>query len=121
MTGVEVREFMLAKATETENGFDPLTGYDYIQLVSKFAMGAVFYNLAVDNYLDEKLEADNKPNSKSYKEGAAYTVKEHVWDEAFGYFGVPAHAMTLSAKDAYNIAKQKPWLRLSTTVTVWST
>lgn len=108
MTGVEILEFMLAKAAATENGFDPLTGYDYIQLVSKFAMGAVFYNQAVDNYLDEKLEAGTKPNSKPYKDGAAYTGKEHVWDEAFGYFGAPAHALTLSAADVYNIAKQKP-------------
>ena len=49
----------------------------------------MFYNQAVDNYLDEKLRADNKPNDKPYKEGAAYTGKEHSWDEAFGYFGTP--------------------------------
>jgi hypothetical protein len=108
MTGVEVLEFMLDQASNTATGFDPLTGYDYIQLVSKFAMGAVFYNQAVDNYLDEKLAAGNKPNGKPYKDGAAYTGKEHVWDEAFGYFGAPAHSLTLSAKDVYNIAKQKP-------------
>ncbi len=108
MTGVEVLEFMLDQASNTATGFDPLTGYDYIQLVSKFAMGAVFYSQAVDNYLDEKLEAGNKPNGKPYKDGAAYTGKEHVWDEAFGYFGAPAHTLTLTAEDVYNIAKQKP-------------
>jgi len=108
MTGVEVLQFMLDQASNTATGFDPLTGYDYTQLVSKFAMGAVFYNQAVDNYLDEKLAAGNKPNGKPYKDGAAYTGKEHVWDEAFGYFGAPAHSLTLSAKDVYNIAKQKP-------------
>ena len=80
---------------------------DYTQLVSKFLMGAVTYNQAVDNYLDEKLEADNKPNNKPYKDGAAYTGKEHAWDEAFGYFGAPAHTLTISAQDVYNIAKQK--------------
>lgn len=107
MTGKEVLAFMLDKASSSEKGYDSLTGYDYKQLFSKTAMGAVFYNQAVDNYLDELLSADKKPNDKAYKDGAAYTGKEHVWDEAFGYFGAPANAMTLGAKTAYNIAKSK--------------
>ena len=108
MTGPEVLRFMVEKAAASNKGYDPLTGYDYAQLISKFAMGAVFYSQAVDNYLDEKLAADKKPNNKPYKAGAAYTGKEHAWDEAFGYFGAPAHTLTLSPKDVYNIAKQKP-------------
>ena len=107
MTGPEVLSFMIDKAAATNKGFDPLTGYDYTQLISKFAMGAVFYNQAVDNYLDEKLAADTKPNNKAYKAGKPYTGKEHVWDEAFGYFGAPAHSLNLTAKDVYNISKQK--------------
>ncbi len=105
LTGLELLELMMDKAAQTDNGFDPLTGYDYTQLISKFAMGAVFYNQAVDSYLDEKLD---KPNNKAYKEGAAYTSKEHFWDEAFGYFGAPAHALELTAEEVYGIAKQKP-------------
>jgi hypothetical protein len=70
-------------------------------------MGAVFYNQAVDNYLDEKLDAGTKPNSKPYKDGACYTGKEHVWDEAFGYWGAAAHSLTLTAEQNYNIAKRK--------------
>lgn len=108
LTGAELLQLMLEKAAEAENGFDPLTGYDYTQLISKFAMGAVFYNQAVDSYLDEKLAADVKPNNKAYKDGAAYTGKEHVWDEAFGYFGAPAHTLELTAAEVYAIAKQKP-------------
>ncbi|MDE0713995.1 MAG: DUF4856 domain-containing protein [Gammaproteobacteria bacterium] len=107
MTGAEVIEFMIGKAAAAKGGFDPLTGYDYPQLISKFAMGAVFYNQAVDNYLDEKLSADNKPNSEPYSEGKHYTGKEHSWDEAFGYFGAPAHALGLDAKQTYGIAKKK--------------
>lgn len=105
MSAPEVVEFMIDKASSANKGFDPLTGYNYPQLLSKFLMGAVFYNQAVDNYLDEKLEANTKPNDKAYEKGAAYTGKEHVWDEAFGYFGVPAHAMTLTAAQAKGIAK----------------
>jgi hypothetical protein len=108
MTGPEVIKFMIDKASATEKGYDPLTGYDYIQLISKFATGAVFYNQAVDNYLDEGLSAEKKPNNKPYSKGAAYTGKEHVWDEAFGYFGTPAHTLKLTAEDVYNIAKKKP-------------
>jgi hypothetical protein len=107
LTGAELLDLMLEKAAATEKGFDPLTGYDYTQLISKFTMGAVFYNQAVDNYLDEKLAADVNPNSKAYKEGKAYTGKEHVWDEAFGYFGAPTHTMKLTAAQVYGIAKQK--------------
>ena len=107
MSGTEVFELMIDKASSTDGGFDPLTGYNYPQLISKFMMGAVFYSQAVDNYLDEKLEADNKPNNKPYKKGAHYTGKEHSWDEAFGYFGAPAHAMSLNPGQAYNIAKRK--------------
>jgi hypothetical protein len=69
-------------------------------------MGAVFYNQVVDSYLDENLGAEKKPNDKPYKAGAAYTGKEHSWDEAFGYFGTPAHTMKLSAKQVYEIAKK---------------
>ena len=107
MTASEVIEFMIDKASSANKGFDPVTGYDYPQLISKFAMGAVFYNQAVDNYLDERLSADRNPNDKPYKEGRHYSGKEHVWDEAFGYFGAPAHAMSLNAEQAYGIAKGK--------------
>ena len=107
MTGPEVLEFMIKKAAVTEGGFDPSTGYNYPQLISKFAMGAVFYNQAVDNYLDEKLAADNKPNSEPYKDGTHYTGKEHVWDEGYGYWGAAAHSLNLSAKENYEVTKMK--------------
>lgn len=107
MTGPEVVELFIDKASSSIKGFDPLTGYNYQQLMSKFIMGAVFYNQVVDNYLDEKLDANTKPNNKPYKKDAAYTGKEHVWDEAFGYFGAPVHALSLSAGDVKGIAKKK--------------
>ena len=107
MTGPEMVELWLDKAAKSDKGFDAKSGMDYTQLVSKYLMGAVFYNQACDGYLDEKLNADNKPNNKPYKKGAYYTGKEHSWDEAFGYWGAPAHAMSLTPKSTYNIAKGK--------------
>lgn len=107
MTGPEVMEHLIHHASMSDGGYSAEYGYDYGQLIQKFAIGAMAYNQAVDNYLDEKLAADTKPNNKPYKDGAAYTGKEHSWDEAFGYFGAPAHAMKLGPKQAYGIAKKK--------------
>ena len=107
MSGKAVLENMIAKASQVEKGYDAVHGYDYAQLVSKFTMGAVFYHQACDNYLDEKLTANNKPNDKPYKDGAYYTGKEHSWDEGFGYWGAAAHGATLSPRQNYDIAKKK--------------
>ena len=107
MSGKAVLENMIVKASQVEKGYDAVHGYDYAQLVSKFTMGAVFYHQACDNYLDEKLAADNKPNDKPYKDGAYYTGKEHSWDEGFGYWGAAAHGATLSPRQNYDIAKKK--------------
>lgn len=107
MTGPEVVEHLIHHAAMSNGGVDNDLGYDYGQLIQKFLIGAVSYNQIVDNYLDEKMTADNKPNNKPYKDGAHYTGKEHSWDEGFGYFGAPAHALSLDAQQAYGISKKK--------------
>ena len=108
MSGAEVIQFMMKKAAAAPKGVDVTTGYNYPQLISKFAMGAVFYNQACTNYLgDKKLSSASKPNDAPYKKGAKYTGKEHVWDEAFGYWGAAAHTLTLSPKESYEVAKKK--------------
>ncbi|MBO9409220.1 DUF4856 domain-containing protein [Shimia sp. R9_1] len=107
VSGKEAMLHMIKHAAQSNGGFDAENGYDWGQVISKYTMGAMMYNQAVDNYLDEKLDADNKPNNKPYKDGAYYTGKEHSWDEAFGYWGGPAHTLSLSPEQAYSIAKQK--------------
>ena len=106
MTGPELVAFWIDKASSAKKGVDYANGYDYGQLISKFIMGAMMYNQAVDNYLDEKLSASKKPNDKPYKKGKHYTGKEHSWDEGFGYFGAPAHSLKLTPRQVYEIAKQ---------------
>ena len=106
MTGAELLAFWIDKASSANKGYDTANGYNYKQLISKFIMGAVFYNQVVDGYLDKALDPNKKPNNKAYKKGAAYTGKEHYWDEAFGYFGAPAHALKLTPKQVYEVAKQ---------------
>ncbi|MCZ2722702.1 DUF4856 domain-containing protein [Marinomonas sp. 15G1-11] len=108
LSGAEILSDMIAKASHTNSGFDPINGYDYTQLISKFTMGAVFYNKAVNHYLDEKLEESAYPNDQPYKKGTPYTGKEHVWDEAFGYFGAPAHSLSLTPKEIVQIVKLNP-------------
>ena len=105
MTAPEVIDFWMMKAAD--NPKDVSVGLNYQQLLSKFIMGAVFYSQAVDNYLDEKMGPDSKPNDKPYKDGACYTGKEHSWDEAFGYWGAAAHSLLLTPEQNYNIAKRK--------------
>lgn len=105
MTGKDVIQQMIKHAAMSDGGFDADLGYDWGQLISKFTMGAVSYSQAVDNYLDEKMQADNKPNGEPYSEGAYYTGKEHSWDEAFGYWGAAAHSIQLSPNDNYNVSK----------------
>jgi hypothetical protein len=108
MNGKYVALHMIKHAAQHKNSFDADNCYDYAQLLSKFTMGAISYNQAVDNYLDEKLLVKNKkPNDKPYKKGAHYTGKEHIWDEAFGYFGAAAHSLTLTPKQNYGVTKKK--------------
>ncbi|MEE2996265.1 MAG: DUF4856 domain-containing protein, partial [Pseudomonadota bacterium] len=73
MTGPELIKFWIGKASSANKGVDTANGYNYPQLISKFILGAVFYHQAVDNYLDEKMTAKNKPNNKPYKKGKHYT------------------------------------------------
>ena len=63
-------------------------GQEYAQLVEKGLMGSCFYNQIVKFYLsDGKIGEDIENVTK--EEGKLYTKKQHHFDEAFGYFGVP--------------------------------
>lgn len=64
-------------------------GYEYVQLIEKGLMGAVFMNQALNSYFsDDKMNVDNAA-AVDANGGKFYTQMEHHWDEAFGYFGVP--------------------------------
>ena len=61
-------------------------GIEYTQLIEKGLMGAVFYNQICVVYTGSgKMDVDNTtpvdPDNGKY-----YTVMEHHWDEAYGYF-----------------------------------
>lgn len=60
-------------------------GLEYLQIIEKGLMGACFYYQGTSVYLGkDKLGADNE----TVTDGKG-TDRQHHWDEAFGYFGVP--------------------------------
>jgi hypothetical protein len=62
-------------------------GQEYAQLIDKGLMGSCFYYQGTSKYLSDDKIGDAVDNEKiTPNEG---TDKEHHFDEAFGYFGVP--------------------------------
>lgn len=76
-------------------------GVEYAQIIQKGLMGAIFYYRIAEEYTTkDKLDpADNTTVVPG--EG---TAMQHFWDEAFGYFGVPA-ILTVANYDSLNTAK----------------
>ncbi len=63
-------------------------GKEYLQLIEKGLMGAVFMNQALNIYFStSKMDVDNT-TPVDIANGLYYTSMEHHFDEAFGYFGV---------------------------------
>ncbi|MEJ6776348.1 MAG: DUF4856 domain-containing protein [Crocinitomicaceae bacterium] len=61
-------------------------GIEKVQLVEKGLMGAVFLNQALNTYFGaDKMDVDNTTAVDS-DGGKYYTLMEHHWDEAYGYF-----------------------------------
>jgi hypothetical protein len=58
-------------------------GHNLSQLINKLLLGSVAYYQATGVYLNDLLTKDNVARSGT----EPYTVMEHSWDEAFGYFG----------------------------------
>ena len=74
--------------TATSNGKTyalAANGVEYAQVIEKGLMGACFYYQANEVYLgDDRMSADNE-----VVEPGVGTEREHFFDEAFGYYGVP--------------------------------
>ncbi len=61
-------------------------GYEYTQLIEKGLMGAVFYYNISSHYLSSaQIDVDNA-SPVDAAGGKHYTLMEHHWDEAYGYF-----------------------------------
>lgn len=63
-------------------------GIEIPEIVNKLLLGAVSYYQATSVYMNGLLSKDNAAAADDGKGGTQpYTVMEHNWDEAFGYFG----------------------------------
>lgn len=63
-------------------------GWEYTQFIEKGLIGSVFFHQIMNVYLSDDKIGPNVDN-ETLVEGENYTAKEHHWDEAFGYWGVP--------------------------------
>ncbi len=62
-------------------------GLDYQQLVQKFLTGAVAFSQGTDDYLDDATDGKGLLSENIQDGDEPFTLLEHAWDEAFGYFG----------------------------------
>ena len=70
----------------TKNYLMSATGMEYTQLIEKGLMGAVFYYNISSHYLSSaQIDVDNS-SAVDAAGGKYYTLMEHHWDEAYGYF-----------------------------------
>ncbi len=60
-------------------------GQEFVQLIEKGLMGAVFTNQMTMNYLSG-IDSDDNTTAVDAANGKYYTEMEHHWDEAYGYF-----------------------------------
>tara|TARA_Y100001980_G_C14556876_1_gene352140 strand:+ start:78655 stop:79776 length:1122 start_codon:yes stop_codon:yes gene_type:complete len=63
-------------------------GWEFTQLIEKGLMGSVFLHQIYNTYLTDDRIGPSVDNV-NLVDGANYTAKEHHFDEAFGYWGVP--------------------------------
>ncbi|MFI5203438.1 MAG: DUF4856 domain-containing protein [Flavobacteriales bacterium] len=82
-------------------------GVEYMQLIEKGLMGAVFAYQVTDYYLSPS-QIGNSVDNATVLPGEG-TPMEHHWDEAFGYFGCPIDFPTNTTGIVY-------WAKYSNTV-----
>lgn len=87
-----IRAYLDSIATRSQNpdylgtpaAYTTANGVDMSQMVNKLLLGAVVYSQGTGKYLNVALDANNTDPRKGTD---PFTEMEHVWDEAFGYFG----------------------------------
>ncbi len=71
----------IAQVYITENG------QDLQQLIQKFLIVSVTFSQGSDDYLDDDVAGKGILSPNTQDGTSPYSVLEHAWDEAFGYFG----------------------------------
>lgn len=62
-------------------------GQDLQQLIQKFLLVSVTFSQGADDYLDDDVAGKGILSPNTQDGTSPYSVLEHAWDEAFGYFG----------------------------------
>jgi hypothetical protein len=62
-------------------------GQDLRQLIQKFLLVSVAFSQGTDDYLDGDVAGKGILSPNTQDGTSPYSVLEHAWDEAFGYFG----------------------------------
>jgi hypothetical protein len=62
-------------------------GQDLQQLIQKFLLVSVTFSQGTDDYLDDDVQGKGILSPNTQDGTSPYSVLEHAWDEAFGYFG----------------------------------
>ena len=75
------------------------TGVNMSQMINKLLLGAVVYSQGTAKYLTIWKDAGNSDPRQS---GEPFTEMEHIWDEAFGYFGAARNFSAFSDSDLAN-------------------
>ncbi|MEN7550634.1 DUF4856 domain-containing protein [Rapidithrix thailandica] len=79
---------LIERATPGKNILVDANGHEYTQFVEKGLMGSLIFHQIFNTYLTDDRTGDDVENV-TLVEDKNYTLMEHHWDEAFGYFGVP--------------------------------
>ncbi len=76
-------------------------GVEYAEKIEKALMGAVQMYQALNVYFgSSKMDVDNS-SAVDPANGLYYTIMEHSWDEAFGYFGVQSNFPQVVPQDLW--------------------
>jgi hypothetical protein len=62
-------------------------GQDLQQLIQKFLLVSITFSQGTDDYLDDDVAGKGILSPNTQDGTSPYSVLEHAWDEAFGYFG----------------------------------
>ena len=74
-------------------------GVDLQQLAQKLLTVSLTLSQGLDDYLDDDVDGKGLLSAHEVDGDDPYTVLEHQWDEAFGYFGAARDALALSDDD----------------------
>ena len=88
-------QLMTAWMADAADGIHTSEGHDIPNMIQKLLIGTVSYYQGTSVYAAGILDQTNDPYT-SAPDGITCTIREHKWDESFGYFGASRNYNELS-------------------------